>query len=160
MVWQLVVFMLCEDTVFYWMHRAMHHPILYKYIHKRHHEFPNSISYAALYANPIEHVFANIIPAVAGVVLLGNRVHMVTVSIWIVWRTLENVDGHCGYEFSWSPYRLMPFSASSEFHNFHHFTNSGSFGSFFSHWDSLFGTNNEFIRFKRDSEREAKLKEI
>ena len=34
-------------------------------------------------------------------------------------RVMETVDGHCGYEFSWSPYRLLPFSGSSEYHNFH-----------------------------------------
>ena len=35
-----VFFCLCvDDTVFYWSHRGLHHPAIYKYIHKKHHVF-------------------------------------------------------------------------------------------------------------------------
>lgn len=40
MAWQIGLFFLIEDTVHYWMHRALHTPKLYKMIHKVHHEFP------------------------------------------------------------------------------------------------------------------------
>ena len=55
--------------------------------------------------------------------------HLATATLWyknsynnirLFMRTLETIDGHSGYEFSWSPYRLLPFSGSSEYHNFHH----------------------------------------
>jgi hypothetical protein len=35
-----VFFCLCvDDTIFYWSHRGLHHPSIYKYIHKKHHLF-------------------------------------------------------------------------------------------------------------------------
>ena len=30
----IFVYILVEDTLFYWSHRTMHHPALYKHIHK------------------------------------------------------------------------------------------------------------------------------
>ena len=70
---------------------------------------------------------------------------------------METIDGHCGYEFSWSPYRLLPFSGSSEYHNFHHSHNVGNYGSFFSYWDTFFGTNGDYFRFRVEKEKETKL---
>ena len=33
------LFLLFADTSIYWIHRALHHPLLYKPLHKRHHTF-------------------------------------------------------------------------------------------------------------------------
>ena len=38
-VWQFALCMQIDDCLFYWFHRLAHHKLLYKYIHKRHHEF-------------------------------------------------------------------------------------------------------------------------
>lgn len=36
--WQLLAATVWNDTLFYWGHRLLHHPAIYKYIHKQHHE--------------------------------------------------------------------------------------------------------------------------
>ena len=46
-VWQLAAMLLCYDALFYWGHRLLHHPYLYKRFHKQHHEFVWTVSYAA-----------------------------------------------------------------------------------------------------------------
>jgi len=61
MIFQTVFFMICEDFTFYWCHRLLHHPKLYPYIHKKHHEYGITISIAAEYAHPIEFIFGNIV---------------------------------------------------------------------------------------------------
>jgi sterol desaturase/sphingolipid hydroxylase (fatty acid hydroxylase superfamily) len=66
----------------------------------------------------------------------------------IVYRTLETMDGHCGYEFPWSPFRVMPFSGSSEYHNFHHSYNEGNYSSLFTYWDTIFKTNEHFYKLR------------
>jgi len=58
---QVIFFMLCEDFFFYWCHRLLHHPKLYPYIHKIHHEYNITISIAAEYAHPLEFLFGNIV---------------------------------------------------------------------------------------------------
>jgi sterol desaturase/sphingolipid hydroxylase (fatty acid hydroxylase superfamily) len=54
---------------------------------------------------------------------------------------METVDGHCGYEFSWSPYRMLPFSSSAEYHNFHLSHNVGNYSGVSMYWDAICGTN-------------------
>lgn len=94
---------------------------------------------AAEYSHPLEFIFGAAIPASLGGMLLGKNMHFCTFLIWGVIRTGETLDGHCGYEFSWSPYRLVPFSTSAAYHAFHHSHNVGNFSSFFSFWDTIFG---------------------
>lgn len=71
---------------------------------------------------------------------------MATILMWIAIRVTETIDGHSGYEFSWSPYRLMPFSGSASFHHYHHTHNIGNYGSFFTLWDTLCGTSTSYWR--------------
>ena len=48
--------MLFLDTSFYWSHRLLHHPRLYKHFHKQHHEYRGTIGFAAEYAHFVEQV--------------------------------------------------------------------------------------------------------
>ncbi|EGR34105.1 hypothetical protein IMG5_023830 [Ichthyophthirius multifiliis] len=148
----ILIMMIMEDFSFYWAHRFLHLPFVYIYIHKQHHEYNNSISLCSEYANPIEFVLSNIFPTCLGYLLLGENVHFATYLLWLGIRIFETIDGHCGYEFSWSPYRLLPLSGSSEFHNFHHSHNIGAFGSFFTYWDTICGTNRDYFAYKARKE--------
>ena len=49
--------------------RFLHHPRLYKHIHKKHHEWTAPIGIVALYSHPIEHVFSNLVPVALGMLL-------------------------------------------------------------------------------------------
>jgi len=59
----------------------------------------------------------------------------------------ETIDAHSGYDFPWSPARLLPFAATAPMHDYHHSHNKGSFGSQFMVWDWLFGTDTDFNAF-------------
>lgn len=140
---QTFFFMLVEDFTFYWVHRILHLEIFYGKLHKMHHEYTNTISIASEYSHPIDFILGSIIPSSLGVLILGKKVHLVTYMMWLVMRIAETVDGHSGYEFSWSPFRLVPFSGGSEFHNFHHLNFKGNYGSFFTFWDRICNTVNK-----------------
>ena len=43
---QLLVCLFLEDFLFYWIHRLLHHRLIYKYVHKRHHEFKQNVGIA------------------------------------------------------------------------------------------------------------------
>ena len=74
--------------------------------------------------------------------------------LWVNFRVFDAHEGHSGYEFTWSPLRLLPFSSSSEFHNFHHSNYEGNYASFFNFWDTLFNTNKEYYIFKSKKEQQ------
>ena len=158
MVAQLIFCMFMEDFSFYWSHRTLHTPWFYGRIHKVHHEYTQPIGIAAEYAHPIEFVLGNTIPFVLGPTLLGSRMHFFTKLCWMALRLGETLDGHSGYEFSWSPYRLIPFSGSAQYHNYHHTHNIGNFGSFFTLWDSFFGTNRSYFKYYARVDRKIQQK--
>lgn len=139
--------MLCEDFTFYFTHRLMHWGPFYKRIHKIHHSYKTTVGIAAEYCHPVEFVFSNMLPSAIGPALLGPKAHIVTVFAWYVIRFGETLDGHCGYEFSWSPFRLIPLSGSAEYHDFHHSANVGNYSSFFCIWDTIFGTNKDYYTY-------------
>jgi len=61
-----VFFIICREISFYYSHRLLHHPLLYKHIHKKHHIWTSPVAIAATYAHPVEHVVSNVIPLILG----------------------------------------------------------------------------------------------
>lgn len=76
--------------------------------------------------------------------LLGSSMHASTLMTLLVIRVFETHDGHSGYEFPWSPFRLIPFGAGATYHDFHHSKNVGNYGSFMTVWDTIFNTNKDY----------------
>jgi len=58
--------MLLREVTFYYSHRLLHHPILYKWIHKKHHNWISPVAISAAYCHPIEHVVSNVLPIALG----------------------------------------------------------------------------------------------
>ena len=144
---QVLFCMVMEDLTFHFSHRTLHHPALYPYIHKIHHEQRITISFAAYYAHPLEFIFGNILPTVTGVLLLGKNMHWMTAFTWYIVRAVESTEGHSGYEFSWSIFRVIPFASDYGYHAYHHSHNIGNYSSFFTIWDTVFGTNSAYYNY-------------
>ena len=87
--------------------------------------------------------------------------------VWIIYRIFESADAHSGYEFPWSPYRLVPFSgiflvlnlAPASYHNYHHTHNKGNYATFFSLWDTVFGTNKSYNAFIEKRQKKSEKEE-
>ena len=106
---QVLFCLLIEDITFYLSHSLLHTPYLYKKIHKYHHEHKISTSLAMIHAHPLEYALGNVMPSTFGVLMLGKRMHFSSYMAWSVVRTINSLDGHCGYDFTWVPFRLLPF---------------------------------------------------
>ena len=146
LVVQLLVCMVLDDLTFYWSHRLLHRPWFYKRVHKQHHEYVQPVSISSHYAHPFEFIFGNILPFAMGPLVLSSQMHFFTRICWNLLRLTETCNGHSGYEFPWAPYSLMPFAGSAQYHGYHHTNNLGNYSSFFTLWDSLFGTNRHYLR--------------
>jgi len=149
-----------NDTLFYWAHRALHHKSIYKYIHKQHHEFKVNIGIASEYAHPFEDIVANLVPTLFGCFYM--RSHALVLWSWIAFRLMETIDAHSGYDFSFSPFSMVPFQGGARRHDFHHSRNVGCYGSFFIFWDWVCGTDSAFLEFegKRLTEEKKGSKKV
>lgn len=154
---QLVFCMICEDFAFYWSHRTLHSDYFYGKIHKIHHEYKQSICITSEYAHPIEYLLGNIVPTNLGGLILGKRMHIITAIMDVIMVAHESIEGHCGYEFSWSPHRLLPMSIGPEFHIFHHLKFKGNYASLFTIWDRIGNTiNKAYMKYYFLKEKNSK----
>jgi sterol desaturase/sphingolipid hydroxylase (fatty acid hydroxylase superfamily) len=103
--------------------------------------------FSAIYAHPFEFIIGNVIPSLFGLMILKRRIHAITLITWMTLRLIETYDGHSGYEFPISMFKVIPFMSDPSYHNYHHLKNIGNYGSFTWIWDTIFQTNSEFHKY-------------
>ena len=96
-VWFVLMFLLIpawESFYFYWIHRLLHVPFLYKHVHALHHRNINVGPWSGLSMHPIEHIIY------LGTVLIHWVVaaHPVHILFHLQYYTLTAVTTHTGFE--------------------------------------------------------------
>jgi len=132
-LFELTVFILIDELGFYYSHRLLHSRLLYRRVHKWHHEWTSPIAIAAIYAHPLEYMLSNIGPLLLGVLVMGS--HMATTWLWFCLAIFNTINSHSGYH--------LPFFPSPEAHDFHHQTFTQCFGML-GVLDRLHGTDAKF----------------
>lgn len=130
---KLCICVLVEEAGFYYAHRLFHNPFFYKRFHKKHHEWTAPIGIIGLHAHPVEHIFANTLPAFLGVLLTGGSLKFAW--LWFCIALINTSNSHSGYHFPCLP--------SAEAHDFHHAKFDNCFGVL-GILDYLHGTDAKF----------------
>ena len=97
-------------VILLFVHRLLHHPRLYKHIHKIHHEWTAPTGIISVYAHPIEHILSNLWPIWFGTFIM--RSHLSVAWLWYTVAVLNTTVSHSGYH--------LPFFPSNESHDYHH----------------------------------------
>ncbi|XP_077984819.1 fatty acid hydroxylase domain-containing protein 2-like [Glandiceps talaboti] len=118
----LVIYLVVEEIGFFYTHRLLHHPVLYKRIHKLHHEWTAPIGIVAVYSHPIEYFTSGVIVTLTGPLLMGS--HMMTSWLWLFFGLVGTCVHHSGYSFP------GPLRHTTEFHDFHHLKFNYCYGVF------------------------------
>lgn len=134
------VALVVHDTYFYWTHRMMHHPKLFKAMHLVHHRSTNPSPWASFAFHPLESVVES---GILIVLVFLMPIHFGAIVIFLLIMTAENVVGHLGYEFfpAWltrSP--IGKWLNTGTNHNMHHRYFEGNYGLYFRWWDVWMGT--------------------
>jgi sterol desaturase/sphingolipid hydroxylase (fatty acid hydroxylase superfamily) len=140
LVASIAIAIVAHDAYFYWTHRALHHPLLFKRVHRVHHLSTAPSPWAAYAFSPAEAVVnALVFP----LILLVLPMHEIATAAWLVYMIVMNVIGHLGIELypHWfARSRWTGWYSTSTHHNLHHRDSRGNYGLYFTWWDRWMGT--------------------
>jgi sterol desaturase/sphingolipid hydroxylase (fatty acid hydroxylase superfamily) len=129
-----------HDTYFYWLHRLMHHPRLFRLVHLVHHQSTNPSPFAAYAFHPFEAIVE---AGIFIVFLFTLPVHFYHLFFFFLFMIIYNVYGHLGWELypkGFSRHWLGKWINTSVNHNLHHQYFKGNYGLYFLFWDRVMGT--------------------
>ena len=142
--WFVFVAMLfIHDTYFYWVHRLMHHPRLFKAFHLVHHKSTNPSPWAAYAFHPLEAFVEVGIYVLFLYIMPVCKLHLMFFFLFMI---VYNVYGHLGYELypkNFNRTRIGRYVNTSVSHNQHHKFFKGNYGLYFTIWDRAMGTMRE-----------------
>lgn len=137
---------LVYDFVHYSLHRMMHLPLLYSFIHKKHHHYPNPITETSFVMTPLDLVLSYTVPLYISTKLFP--VSALELELFNVYLLYQEIAGHSGKKTSPSSSfaqcvylpRFLGIQLYAEDHNLHHLKLNCNYSKRFSLWDKLFGT--------------------
>ncbi len=136
----LALIILAHDAYFYWVHRLMHSPRLFRVFHRRHHKSMNPSPFTAYSFDLGEAVImASFVPMWLFLVPTPWGV----TGLFMLHQIVRNTLGHSGYELM--PARadgrpMFDFLTSTTHHDLHHAQAGWNYGLYFTWWDRLMGT--------------------
>lgn len=139
-VFTFIAMLFIHDTYFYWTHRLMHHPKLFKPMHLVHHRSTNPTPWASFSFQPTEAVIEF---SVILIFIFCFPVHRAAILLFLVFMTVYNVYGHLGYEIFPKGFHrnfIGKWFNTSVNHNMHHKFFTGNYGLYFTFWDRIMGT--------------------
>jgi lathosterol oxidase len=136
-----LLYLLIQDTHYYWVHRLMHDRRLFKWLHAGHHRSHTPTAFASFAFDLTEAALvAWVLPALVffipihGAVVLGLLIAM----------TATATLNHCGVEILPQRFVRGPVGGwliTATHHGMHHRRMQGNFGLHFRLWDRLMGTD-------------------
>ncbi|OHD06122.1 sterol desaturase family protein [Sphingopyxis sp. RIFCSPHIGHO2_12_FULL_65_19] len=137
----LLAYLVLHDTWFYWTHRWMHRPRLFRLAHSVHHDSRPPTAWAAMSFHPLEAMTgAVVIPALVFIL----PIHVAVLGLVLTIMTVMGVGNHMGWEMF--PRALVHGPAgrwliTATHHDAHHAAYRGNYGLYFRFWDKICGTD-------------------
>ena len=144
----ILAYLLAHDAWFYWTHRLLHRPRLFRAAHAVHHASRPPTAWAAMAFHPWEALSgAVVIPAL----VLLVPIHVAALGAVLAIMTLMGAANHMGWELF--PRALVQRRAgrwliTASHHQRHHSDYRCNYGLYFRFWDRLCGTDRGLGRFE------------
>ncbi len=136
-----LLYLIIQDSYYYWAHRLMHHPRLFKWMHAGHHRSRQPTPFASFAFDPAEALAtAWLLPALVFLI----PVHIGVLVALLILMTVTAVMNHSGWEVLPERFIDGPIGGqliSATHHSLHHTRFGANYGLYFRFWDKLMGTD-------------------
>ena len=135
----VVIVLIAHDAYFYWMHRLIHRPRLFRRYHRRHHRSNNPSPFTA-YSFDLREAALEIAFFAGWSMLLPEPEGTIMTAVLI--QLFVNTLHHSGYELmpSWRDRPVFDWLTTTVHHDLHHARAGWNFGLYFTWWDRWMGT--------------------
>ncbi len=138
----ILMAMMLHETYYYWLHRCMHTPFIFRIVHKVHHNSMVVSPWTAFSFHPLEGFLqAIVLPAL--ILLLPMHPYAIVIYLTII--TLSSVVNHLDIELfpkQFETHWLGKWLIGATHHSAHHAHFRFNFGLFFTFWDKWMNTKN------------------
>ena len=161
LVLSLPALIIWQDIHFYWTHRLLHTPWLFRHVHSVHHRSRQPSPFAAFSFHPIEALNNNAFLLVA---LLLVPMNEMVLGVFLLFQVIRTAYGHAAVETMPSGFARNAFwgrFTTTTHHHLHHEVPQGNFGLWFTWWDRLCETEHATYlpRFDDVTQRKADFHE-
>lgn len=142
----LLLVLLIHETYYYWVHRWMHNPRLYRHVHKVHHDSLTPTPWTAFSFHPWEALLEAII---LPVILMIIPMHTFVLAVYLLLMTLSSVVNHLDIEIYSKAFRntwLGKLLIGATHHHYHHEEFRTNYGLYFTFWDRIMKTESAKMR--------------
>ncbi len=131
----LGIALVLHETYYYWLHRWMHHPKVFKIVHKVHHDSNITSPWTAFSFHPLEGVIqALFLPAL----LMVLPMHLYVLVIQLTIMTISSVINHLDFEIypkNFYKHFVGRWLIGATHHSLHHKQFKYNYGLYFTFWD-------------------------
>lgn len=142
----LALIIVAHDAWFYWTHRWLHLPRLFRRVHRTHHVSVAPTQWAA-YSFSIGEALTQ--AAFVPIFLLIAPTHTGALFVWGAHQVLRNAFGHCGVELeprAWLAGWWGRWLTTTLHHDMHHAYGRCNYGLYFTWWDRWCSTEHPDYR--------------
>lgn len=142
----LVISLLFDETYYYWVHRWMHKPAIFRRIHKIHHQSTISSPWTSFAFHPVEGMLLSL-PLVFTLIFIPMHAGVIFIQLAIM--TISSVINHLDIEIYSVRFRnngLGKILIGASHHALHHKQFKYNFGLYFTFWDKWKKTESPLLR--------------
>jgi sterol desaturase/sphingolipid hydroxylase (fatty acid hydroxylase superfamily) len=142
----LLLFMLFHETYYYWLHRWMHHPKIFKIVHKVHHDSNITSPFTAFSFHPLEGLLQAVFLPVM-LVFLPMHYYIIIVVLTIM--TISSVVNHLDIEIypkHFHEHFIGKWLIGATHHSLHHKQFKYNYGLYFTFWDKIKKTESPLFK--------------
>ena len=133
----LIFSMLIHETYYYWLHRWMHRPKVFKILHKVHHDSNTTSAWTAFSFHPMEGLLQAIILPLTIMII---PMHLYVLILQLTLMTFSSVINHLEietYPANFHKHFIGKWLIGATHHSLHHKQFRYNYGLYFTFWDKL-----------------------